>query len=57
MMRKGRLGLWLVVALTISALGSASAASRARWEVTVHVAPAGIELAATTEHARFAVKL
>ena len=57
-MRQGRLGVWLAVALAIfSAVGGAGAASRARLEITFHLAPAGIELAATTEHARLAVKI
>jgi hypothetical protein len=57
-MRHGRFGLWLAVALVIfSAVGSAGAVSHARLEVTFHLAPAGIEFAATTEHARFAVKI
>jgi hypothetical protein len=55
-MRQGKLGLWLAVAVAIvSALGSQ--AGSARWEVTLHLAPVGVELTASTEHARVALKL
>jgi hypothetical protein len=41
-----------------SALSGASVASDARWEMTVHLAPeVGVELAATTDHARVVLKL
>lgn len=57
-MRQRRLGVWLAVVVAITtALGVGSHASGVRWEVTLEVAPAGVELAAATEHARIALKL
>jgi hypothetical protein len=56
-MRRGRLGLWLAVAVAIaSAVGGASA-SGARWEVTLRLAPTEVELAAASEHVRIELKL
>ncbi len=56
-MREARLGMWLAVVVAVaSVLGAGSWASEMRWEVSVQLASAGVELAATSEHARIAVR-
>jgi hypothetical protein len=56
MLRQG-LGLWLAVAVAIATAAGVGQASGARWDVTLHVAPAAIELAATTDHVRVSLHL
>jgi hypothetical protein len=57
-MRRWSFGALTAVVLGIcTALTVASIPSRSRWEVALHLSPSGIELSATSEHARLAVRL
>ncbi len=56
-MREARLGMWLAVIVAVaSVLGAGSMASGMRWEMSVQLASVGVELTATSEHARIAVR-
>jgi hypothetical protein len=56
-MRRQGLGLWLAVAVANATATGATQASGARWEVTLRLAPAESELAATTDHVRVSLHL
>ena len=49
--------LTAVVLAICTALTVASIPSHSRWDVALHLSPSGIELCATSEHARIAVQL
>ncbi len=56
-MREARLEMWLAVIVAVaSVLGAGSMASGMRWEMSVQLASVGLELTATSERARIAVR-